>query len=89
MNSAQALDVARESLVVTIKIGGPLMAIALVVGLIISLVQALTQIQETTLTFVPKILILFASILFLLPFMLATLTDFTHGLFDQMIALDQ
>lgn len=87
MSQAEALDIGRESIIVMLKVGGPLMLIALVVGLVISLVQALTQIQEVTLTFVPKILVMVVAMIFLMPFMLATLTGFTQGLFDRMIGL--
>ena len=56
------------------------MLLALVVGLVVSLVQALTQIQEMTLTFIPKILAIFGSLLLFMPFMLATLSSFTERL---------
>jgi flagellar biosynthetic protein FliQ len=69
MTAAAILDVARDGIIVFLKVGGPLMAIALAVGLIVSLVQALTQIQEQTLVFVPKILAVFAALLLFLPFM--------------------
>ncbi|CAM5200319.1 flagellar biosynthetic protein FliQ [Bosea thiooxidans] len=69
MTSGAILDVARDGIVVFLKVGGPLMAIALVVGLAVSLVQALTQIQEQTLVFVPKIIAVFAALLLFLPFM--------------------
>ncbi|WP_420103575.1 flagellar biosynthesis protein FliQ [Bosea sp. (in: a-proteobacteria)] len=69
MTSGAILDVARDGIVVFLKVGGPLMAIALLVGLVVSLVQALTQIQEQTLIFVPKILAVFAGMMLLLPFM--------------------
>ena len=70
-----------------LKVGLPLMIITLVVGLAISLVQALTQIQEMTLAFVPKIVIVFGSLVLLLPFMLATLTGFMEHLMDKVAAL--
>ncbi len=60
---------------------------ALIVGLVISLFQALTQIQEMTLAFVPKILVIFVSLLFFLPFMVTTLVTFTQGLADRIIGL--
>jgi flagellar biosynthetic protein FliQ len=69
MTSGAILDFARDGIVTFLKVGGPLMAIALLVGLVVSLVQALTQIQEQTLVFVPKILAVFAALLLLLPFM--------------------
>lgn len=84
MNEADVLDIAREAIVVTIKVGGPTMLLALLVGLGISLVQALTQIQEMTLTFIPKILVIFVSMLLFMPFMLATLADFTERLMNRI-----
>lgn len=84
MNEADVLDIARDAIVVTIKIGGPTMVLALLIGLGISLVQALTQIQEMTLTFIPKILVIFVSMLLFMPYMLSTLTDFTERLMDRV-----
>ncbi|MBL8710696.1 MAG: flagellar biosynthesis protein FliQ [Rhodospirillaceae bacterium] len=78
MDEAALLEIVRNAVIVTLKIGVPVMLISLVVGLTISLFQALTQIQEATLTFVPKILIVFSSLLVLAPFMLHTLVDFTE-----------
>ena len=69
MTGAIVLDVARDGIVTFLKVAGPLMVIALVVGLAVSLVQALTQIQEQTLIYVPKILIVFVTMLIMLPFM--------------------
>lgn len=69
MTSGAILDVARDGIFVFLKAGGPLMAVALGVGLAISLLQALTQIQEQTLVFVPKILAVFAAMMLFLPFM--------------------
>jgi flagellar biosynthetic protein FliQ len=69
MTSGAILDVARDGIVVFLKVGGPLMAIALIVGFLVSLFQALTQIQEQTLVFVPKIIAVFAALLLFLPFM--------------------
>lgn len=79
MDAAQTLDVAREGIWVLIQVAGPLMVAGLVVGLVISLFQALTQIQEMTLAFVPKILVVFVALLVFMPFMLATLTSFMQG----------
>ena len=80
MDEGSLLEVGRDAILVTLKVGAPLMLISLAVGLIISLFQALTQIQEMTLTFVPKIVILLVSMLLLGPFMLHTLVDFTEQL---------
>jgi flagellar biosynthetic protein FliQ len=69
MEGLAMLDVARDGIVTFLKVAGPLMVIALVVGLVISLLQALTQIQEQTLIYVPKILAVFAALMLMLPFM--------------------
>jgi flagellar biosynthetic protein FliQ len=69
MTGGAVLDVARDGIMVFLKAGGPLMLVALVVGLVVSLFQALTQIQEQTLVFVPKILAVFGAMLLFLPFM--------------------
>ena len=87
MNEANTLEVAREAVLVLLQVSGPIMVIALVVGLIISLFQALTQIQEMTLTFVPKIIVVFIALLLLFPFMLATMKGFMERLVDRIISL--
>ncbi|HZB90634.1 MAG TPA: flagellar biosynthesis protein FliQ [Stellaceae bacterium] len=86
MTPADAIDLAHETIVVALKLGGPVMLLALVVGLVISFLQALTQIQEMTLTFVPKVLTILLSLLVLLPFMLETLTAFMHSLVARIIS---
>jgi flagellar biosynthetic protein FliQ len=87
MNSSDVLDIARDTIFVTLEVGGPILLIALVVGLIISLFQALTQIQEMTLSFVPKVLIIFLSMLLFMPFMLSTMTAFTERMADRIVGL--
>jgi flagellar biosynthetic protein FliQ len=87
MDTPEVLDIARDSIFVMLKIGAPIMMIALLIGLAISLVQALTQIQEATLSFVPKILVMFVSMLLLLPFMIGTLSTFTERLADRIASL--
>jgi flagellar biosynthetic protein FliQ len=69
MTGAAILDVARDGIGTFLKVGAPLMLVALAVGLVISLVQALTQIQEQTLIYVPKIIAVFGAMLLFLPFM--------------------
>ena len=86
MSPTDAIDIGRDAIVVSLKLGGPIMLLALVVGVVISLVQALTQIQETTLTFVPKIVAILLAMLLLMPFMLTTLTTFTERLFDRVVS---
>ena len=87
MQATDVVDISREAIVVLLKVGAPVMLVALVVGLAISLVQALTQVQEMTLTFVPKILVIFLSLLMFLPFMLNTLTAFTERLAERIATL--
>jgi flagellar biosynthesis protein FliQ len=84
MDEAALLEIARDAVIVTLKVGAPIMLISLIVGLIISLFQALTQIQEATLTFVPKVIIVFMSLLLLAPFMLHALTDFTEQIMSRV-----
>lgn len=86
MNANEVLEISRDAVIVLLKIGAPIMLVALVVGLAISLIQALTQIQEMTLSFVPKILVIFISLLVFMPFMLNTLTIFTQRLADRIVA---
>ncbi len=76
MGPGEVVDVGREAIWVLLKVAGPIMLIALMVGLAIALVQALTQIQEMTLAFVPKMFTIFISLTLLMPFMLGTLMSF-------------
>ncbi len=87
MTAAEAIEISREAIIVLLKMGVPVMLIALIVGLSVSLLQALTQIQEMTLAFVPKIIVIFASLLLFLPFMMGELTGFTHHVMDKIVAL--
>jgi flagellar biosynthetic protein FliQ len=69
MTGPEVLDIAREAIYTLIVVAGPVMLVGLAVGVAISLLQALTQIQEMTLAFVPKILAIFVTLLLALPFM--------------------
>jgi len=69
MTGAETLDVARDAIWTLVLVSSPLMVVGLVVGVVVSLFQALTQIQEQTLVFVPKILAIFVTLLLALPFM--------------------
>jgi flagellar biosynthesis protein FliQ len=87
MTADQVLDVARQAIFVLIKLGAPSMLVALVVGVAVALLQALTQMQEMTLSFVPKILAIFLATLLVLPFMTATLIGFGEDLFRRIASL--
>lgn len=69
MTGAEVLDVARDGVWTLIFVSAPLMLVGLAVGVVIALFQALTQIQEMTLVFVPKILAIFVTLILALPFM--------------------
>ncbi len=87
MNAVDVMEVSREAVIVMLKVGSPVLILALMVGLTISLFQALTQMQEMTLTFVPKALVIFTSLLIFVPYMLGVLVTFTEGLMDRIVAL--
>lgn len=87
MNEAQVMDFAREAVFTMLKVATPIMVVGLIVGLVISLFQALTSIQEMTLTFVPKILIVFTSLLVLLPYMFETMQRFMESVADRIVGI--
>ena len=81
------LEISRLTFLVILKAGGPIMAAGLIIGLIIAVFQTLTSIQEMTLTFVPKIIIIFAAVIVFMPFMMTSVIDFTNNLYDKIIGL--
>ena len=87
MNETEIIETARQALLITIQIGSPILLVGLVVGVAIALVQALTQVQEITLVFVPKILAILLSMFFFLPMMMDTLVAFMQELASRMIGL--
>ncbi len=87
MNEAQVLDFARDAIYTTLKVASPIMLVGLVVGLAIALFQALTSIQEMTLTFVPKILVVFASLLVLMPFMFGIMQRFMESIATRIVGI--
>jgi len=87
MNELAVVEVGREALWVIILTAGPIMLVGLSVGLIIALFQALTTIQEITLTFVPKIIVIFIAVILFLPFMMTTVIEFAQKLYGRMAVL--
>lgn len=87
MTPGEVLGIGQEALWIILKIGLPMMLTALFVGLIISFVQALTQIQEMTLSFVPKIVSMFAMLIFLLPYFGSVINTFTLQIFDKIVGV--
>lgn len=84
MTYATALSLGREAIVVALLVCAPALLLGLVTGLIVSVFQAVTQIQEPTLAFIPKIIVVALAILLFGPFMLALLTDFTTRVFTEI-----
>ncbi|MCX5865603.1 MAG: flagellar biosynthesis protein FliQ [Deltaproteobacteria bacterium] len=80
MTPSQAITLTQNAVTLTLLLSAPVLLVAMVVGLLISLFQAVTQIQEMTLTFVPKIVAVFATLLFLSSWMINKLVDYTHEL---------
>jgi flagellar biosynthetic protein FliQ len=88
MSGAELVDLAREAFWVTLVVAGPAMIAGLIVGLCIALLQALTQVQEMTLVFVPRIVVMFIVIAATLPFMGATLGRFSTRIFAMIAGGD-
>jgi flagellar biosynthetic protein FliQ len=87
MNDVEAIEIGREAILTVLTMSVPIMAVALFVGLLIALFQALTQLQEMTLVFVPKIIVVFGALILFLPFMLATLSTYMNNVADRIIGL--
>ncbi len=85
MTEVDIIQLTYNTLIVTLKVSAPLLFFSLITGLIISILQTTTSIQEQTLTFVPKLLAVFLVILFFSSFMIHTLVDFTTELFNLII----
>ncbi len=84
MNEVEVLDISRDAVFTLLKVVTPVLLVALFVGLIIGIFQALTQIQEMTLAFVPKIISVFVAIILLFPFMLGQMRALTESLFNRI-----
>lgn len=84
VSSEFVISMAEKAVYVTLMISGPLLAIALLVGLIVSIFQATTQIQEQTLAFIPKIVPVLLALIFFGPWMLSTILSFTTELFSNL-----
>ena len=87
MTPADILKIGTAAIYTLLLIGSPIMGVALAVGLTISLVQALTQMQEMTLSFVPKVAAMVVSFLVFLPFMMSTIIGFGERLFERIATL--
>ncbi len=85
MNEVEVLDITRDAVFTLLKVVTPVLLVALLIGLIIGIFQALTQIQEMTLAFVPKIISVFVTLIILFPFMFNQMRNLTEGLFDKIV----
>ena len=81
MTAEQAIDLGREALYITLTVCTPILLAGLAVGLTVSILQAVTQIQEQTLSFVPKIIAMMLALLVCLPWLVARLVQYAHDLF--------
>jgi flagellar biosynthesis protein FliQ len=86
MSEADVATLIRDALLVMLKLAGPLLGASLAVGLVVALLQAVTQINEATLAFVPKLLVMGVVLVMAGSFMFATLAGYTHLLLDRMVA---
>jgi flagellar biosynthetic protein FliQ len=86
MTGADVLDVARDTIWTVLILSAPMMVVALVIGVAISLLQALTQIQEMTLAFIPKIIAMFVTLLLALPFMGDVLQSYMARIAERIIS---
>lgn len=85
MNEVEVLDISREAIFTLVKVVTPVLLVALFIGLIVGIFQALTQIQEMTLAFVPKIIGVFVTLILLFPFMFNQMRTLTEGLFNRIV----
>ena len=82
MDASTVIDIGRQALIVTLLVSGPMLIAGLLIGLIVGVFQAVTQIHEMTLTFIPKILVMVLVFLALLPWMLIKLVEYTTSVLN-------
>jgi flagellar biosynthetic protein FliQ len=87
MAGSDIAELLRECMLVTMKLGGPILCAALFIGLLISILQAITQINEATLAFLPKIATIALVILLMRPYFVRVLTEFSSHVFDRIVAV--
>ena len=87
MEQAQVASVMQDAILTVITVSAPMLIVAMVVGVVISIFQATTQINEQTLAFVPKIIAIFLTILIFGGWMLTTLSEFIHRMFDYITTI--
>lgn len=81
MTVDQAIDLLKQAMMMALIIVGPILVIGMIIGLLISVIQAITQIQEQTLSFVPKLFAMAIAVMIVMPWMFQRLIEYTHRLF--------
>ncbi len=84
MTSEALIDIARKAMETTLLVSAPMLISGLIIGLLVSIFQAVTQIQEMTLTFIPKIVVVFVSLVIFSPWMLEVMLSFTSYIFNSI-----
>lgn len=87
MEDEEVIETARQAILITMEISAPILLVGLIVGVSIALIQALTQVQEITLVFVPKIMAIFFAMFVFFPIMMNTLVVFMQFLADRIIGM--
>ena len=87
MSGTDVAALIHDCMMVTMKLSFPVLVVALVAGLLVSFIQAITQINEATLAFLPKVVAIGVALLLLGPFMASTLSAFSHRIFDRIVAI--
>ena len=87
MNGSEVLDIARDAIWLTIQLSAPILIVGLVVGVVIGLLQALTQVQEATLVYAPKIIAVFVTLLVFLPLMGALMSGFMRNIGERIAGM--
>lgn len=82
MDAGQVIDIGRQAIWITMLVSGPMLVVGLVVGLAVGVFQAVTQIHEMTLTFIPKLIAMIVVFLAMLPWTMVVMVDYMAGLFD-------
>lgn len=88
MSVSQVMEVLQAAMVTALKISAPILIVSMVIGLVISILQAATQIHEQTLTFVPKLLAIAVVLVILGAWIMQTMNDFTKHIFDMIVSLN-
>jgi len=87
MSAEYVIELAQSALRVTLLVAGPMLVVGMLVGLVISIVQAATQINEMTMTFVPKIVAVMVVLVLSLPWIISQMTGFTVGIFNRLASM--